>query len=74
MWYTNTSSGFPPKKRITFATTKGAMGFSQRIHPELITKIQELVSTGITDPVVVQRLLRQHVLNTMCASNHADPN
>ncbi len=54
--------------------TKGAMGFSQRIHPDLILKIQELVSTGITEPLVVQRLLRQHVLNCMCASNPADPN
>ena len=54
--------------------TKGAMGFSQRIHPDLIVKIQELVCTGITDPLVVQRLLRQHVCNCMCASNPADPN
>ena len=35
--------------------TKGAMGFSQRIHPELITKIHDLVQTGVTDPTVVQR-------------------
>ena len=37
--------------------TKGAMGLSQRIHPALVCKIQELVSVGITDIVEVQRLL-----------------
>ena len=55
--------------------TKGAMGFSQRIHPELIAKIQEMVSAGITDAVQVQRLLRHHVYHYMCVSNPLpDPN
>ena len=53
--------------------TKGAMGFSQRIHPELITKIHELVQTGVTDPTVVQRLLRSHVHSQM-HTNPPDPN
>ena len=53
--------------------TKGAMGFSQRIHPELITKIHELVQTGVTDPTVVQRLLRSHVRSQMY-TNPPDPN
>ncbi len=54
--------------------TKGAMGFSQRIHPELITKIHELVSAGIVEAVEVQRLLRHHVYQYMCTSNPPDPN
>lgn len=54
--------------------TKGAMGFSQRIHPELISKIQELVSAGITDAVEVQRLLRHHVHHYMCTTDLPDPN
>ena len=29
--------------------TKGAVGYAQRIHPELVEKIYELVSEGITD-------------------------
>ena len=41
--------------------TKGIMGFSQRVHPELIAKIQEFVSIGTVDPVEVQRLLKHHV-------------
>ena len=53
--------------------TKGAMGFSQHIHPELITKIHELVQTGVTDPTVVQRLLRSHVRSQM-HTNPPDPN
>ena len=54
--------------------TKGAMGFSQRIHPELIAKIQELVSIGMVEPVEVQRLLKHHVNHYMCCGNLPDPN
>ena len=36
--------------------TKGVMGLSQRVHPELIAKIQEYVSIGTVEPVEVQRL------------------
>ena len=46
--------------------TKGMMGFSQRIHPELITKIQELVHADITEPIQIQRLLKHHVRHSMC--------
>ena len=53
--------------------TKGAMGLSQRIHPALVCKIQELVSVGITDIVEVQRLLRHHVYKYMCTDNPPDP-
>ena len=34
--------------------TKGVMRFAQRIHPELIAKVQELVSIGTVEPVEVQ--------------------
>ena len=53
--------------------TKGEMGFSQRIYPELITNIHDLVQTGVTDPTVVQRLLRSHVCSQM-HTNPPDPN
>ena len=46
--------------------TKAMMGFSQRIYPELITKIQELVHAGITEPIQIQRLLKHHVRHSMC--------
>ena len=36
--------------------TKGVMGLSQRVHPEIIAKIHELVSIGTVEPVEVQRL------------------
>ena len=45
--------------------TKGIMGFSQRVHPELIAKIQEFVSIGTVDPIEVQRLLKHHVAKTL---------
>ena len=54
--------------------TKGIMGFSQRVHPELITKIQEFVSIGTVEPVEVQRLLKHHVKHYMCVGNLPDPN
>ena len=41
--------------------TKGVMGLSQRVHPEIIAKIHELVSVGTIEPVEVQRLLKHHV-------------
>ena len=55
-------------------TTKGIMGFSQRVHPELIAKIQEFVSIGTIEPVEVQRLLKHHVKHYMCVGNLPDPN
>ena len=54
--------------------TKGIMGLSQRVHPELIAKIQEFVSIGTVDPIEVQRLLKHHVKQYMCVGNLPDPN
>ena len=54
--------------------TKGIMGFSQRVHSELIAKIQEFVSIGTVEPVEVQCLLKHHVKHYMCVGNLPDPN
>ena len=53
--------------------TKGIMGLSQRVHPELVAKVQELVHAGTTDPVEVQRLLKHHVHHYMCTGNLPNP-
>ncbi len=53
--------------------TKGVMGLSQRIHPELIAKVQEYVSIGTIEPVEIQRLLRHYVNNYMCTGNLPNP-
>ena len=45
------------------------MGLSQRVHPELLAKVQELVHAGTTDPVEMQRLLKHHVHHYMCTGN-----
>ena len=50
------------------------MGLSQRVHPELIAKVQEYVSIGTVEPVEVQRLLKHHVNHYMCVGNLPDPN
>ena len=55
-------------------STKGVMGLSQRIHPELILKIQEFVSVGTIEPVEVQRLLIHLVKQYMCAGKLPDAN
>ena len=47
---------------------------SQRVHPEIIAKIHELVSIGTVEPVEVQRLLKHHVNHYMCSGNLPDPN
>ena len=54
--------------------TKGVMGLSQRVHPEIIAKIHELVSIGTVEPVEVQRLLKHHVNHYMCSGDMPDPN
>ena len=54
--------------------TKGVMGLSQRVHPEIIAKIHELVSIGTIEPVEVQRLLKHHVNHYMCAGSLPDQN
>lgn len=46
--------------------TAEIMGFSQRVHPELIIKIHELVHAGITDAIQIKRLLKHHVQHYMC--------
>ena len=50
------------------------MGLSQRVHPEIIAKIHELVSIGTIEPVEVQRLLKHHVNHYMCAGSLPDQN
>jgi len=47
--------------------TRGIMGFSQRVHPELIAKIQELVHAGTTDPIQIQHLLKHQEQHYMCS-------
>ena len=55
--------------------TKGVIGLSQRVHPELIAKIQELVSFGTVEPVEIKWLLKHHTkYYMMCANNMPDPN
>ena len=54
--------------------TRGIMGLSQRIHPELINKIQELVCAGTTEPIEIKELLKHHVHHYMCAEQLPDPN
>lgn len=54
--------------------TKGVVGLSQRIHPEIIANIHELVSIGTVEPVEVQRLLKHHINHYMCARSLPDPN
>ena len=54
--------------------TQGIMGLSQKIHPELINKIQELVSAGTTDAMEMKRLLKHHVNHYMCTDHLPDPN
>ena len=48
-------------------------GLSQRVHPELLAKIQELVHASTTDPVEIQRLLKHHVHHYMCTGNLPNP-
>ena len=50
------------------------MGLSQRIHSELINKIQELVCVGTTEPMEVKKILKHHVHHYMCAEQLPDPN
>ena len=56
--------------------TKRVMGLSQRIHPDLISKIHELVSIGTVEPIEVERLLKHHVKHYMTLNNGVmpDPN
>ena len=54
--------------------TKGVMGLSQRVLPEIIAKIHGLVSIGSVEPVDVQRLLKHHINHYMCPGNLPDPN
>ena len=54
--------------------TKGIIGLSQRVYPELIAQFQELVYAGIKDPVEVQHLLKNHVHHYMSTVNLPNPN
>ena len=50
----------------SYHRTSGEVGFSQRIHPKLVDKINELVSEGATDTQEVKRALKRYVLHVLC--------
>ena len=50
------------------------MGLSQKVHPEIIAKIHELVHASMIDPVEVQRLLKHHVHHYICTNQLPDCN
>ena len=49
-------------------------GYSQRVHPELIHRIHELVLQGITDINEVKRALKFHVKHHLSKFNGIQPN
>ena len=49
-------------------------GYSQRVHPELIHQIHELVLQGITDSNEVKRALKFHVKHHLSKINGIQPN
>jgi len=48
-------------------------GFAQRVHPEIIQHVNELVLQGITDSNEVRRALRFHVIHHLCKNNGIQP-
>ena len=48
-------------------------GYSQRIHPILITKIAELVADGITDVQEIRKMLRNYVKHTVSVQLSISP-
>ena len=48
------------------------VGMAQRVHPNVIHKIQELVLEGITDPLEVQRHLKHYVRHSLCTEQPPD--
>ena len=50
------------------------MGFSQKVHPKFIAKVQEYVGIGTVEQVEVQHPLKYHVNHYMCVGNMPDPN
>ena len=50
----------------SFHKTSGEVGFSQKIHPKLVEKINELVSEGAVTTQEVKRALKRHVHHVLC--------
>lgn len=50
----------------SYHKTCGEAGFSQKIHPKLVGKINELVSEGTTDAQEVKRALKRYVCHVLC--------
>jgi len=48
-------------------------GFAQRVHPEVIQHINELVLQGITGSNEVRRAFRFHVIHYLCKNNGIQP-
>ena len=59
---TNISLAYLPKRRTTSAIPQRESWVLHTIHPELIAKIQELVSIATVEPIEVQRRLKHRVM------------
>ena len=55
-------------------TGRGVAGFSQRVNPQVATRIAEIVADGITDKTQVRTLLRHYVMHELCSKAPPDPN
>ena len=63
----------PTLKAHTDHSFTEVSGYSQRVHPILITKIAELVADGITDIQEIRKMLRNYVKHTVSAQLNITP-
>ena len=55
-----------PEAHHVHHDTSGAVALAQRIHPNLVDKIKELVTEGVTDTSEVKRSLKNYVIHVLC--------
>ena len=60
------------KAHEQYHDTSGAVLFAQRIHPQLVKNIYEMVAEGIIDTQEVKRNLKHYVLHVMCLKQKPD--
>lgn len=63
----------PLREAHTFHVVSEQSGLSNRVHPEIVSRIKEYVSNGITSAAVIRKLLKAFVEKDLCRYDKVKP-
>ena len=54
--------------------TGASVALAQKVHPQVISKIHELVLAGVSESIKMKHHLKYYVTNCLCKDSFPDPN